>query len=170
MRLLQYVETEWWRNKNAVGISGALIGCELVMRRGLFRLRLPGSQQPVLSTNSSTSSGLCIALMTRLNDYLILDTSQSYQALPLQLRHEHVHTQQPALVTAMLSSKDLGRSVDHNGSESAIDTGLAEFKAVAVIQMQSDRNIRILDNCCLNQLYQISMVGISSCALWKPAE
>ena len=65
----------------------------------------------------------------------------------------------------MLSSKDLGRSVDHNGSESAVDTGFAKFKAVAVIQMQSDRNIRILDNSCLYQFYQISVVSVSSCAL-----
>src|SRR5699024_1666103 len=55
-------------------------------------------------------------------------------------------------------------SIDHNGSKSAIDTGLADLEVCAVIQMQSDRNIRILDHRSLNQLSQVSSVRILSCA------
>jgi hypothetical protein len=58
--------------------------------------------------------------------------------------------------------KRLGGSIDHNGGKSVIDTGLAGLKAVAMIQMQNDRDIRILDNSSLNHLYQIGSVGIST--------
>ena len=59
----------------------------------------------------------------------------------------------------------LGGSVDHNGSETAVNAALAEFKAVAVIEVQGDRNLRIQFNRSLNQLDQIDVVCIGTCAL-----
>ena len=59
--------------------------------------------------------------------------------------------------------KRLGGSIDHNGCETVIDTGLAGLKCITVVKMQADRQTG-LDNCSFNQLYKISTVGISTCA------
>ena len=102
--------------------------------------------------------------MTSFNNNFILDTSQSTK---LCLYNYAVSM---CILNNLFGYCDVvlerfGRSIDHNGSESAIDTGFTKLKAIAVIQMQSDRNIRILDNCCLYQFYKISVVSVSSCAL-----
>ena len=54
--------------------------------------------------------------------------------------------------------------VDHNGSKSAVDAGLAGCEICAVVQMQNDRDLRIQFNSSLYHLYQIDGVGILSCA------
>ena len=56
-------------------------------------------------------------------------------------------------------------SINHNRGKSAVDAALAELEAVAVVKVKSNRDIGILDNSCLNQLYQISMIRISASAL-----
>ena len=38
----------------------------------------------------------------------------------------------------------LGGRINHDGSESAVNTGFAEFEAVAVIQVQRNGNLRVL--------------------------
>ena len=58
----------------------------------------------------------------------------------------------------------LGTGVDHNGSKAAVHTGLAGFKAVAVIQMQADGQAG-LDDGGLHQLHQIGVVGIGPSTL-----
>ena len=120
--------------------------------------------QPVLLRELLNLFRTCIALMARLNDYLVLDTSQSSQ---LSLNN---YAMCMCVLNNLLGQSDivleaLRRSVDHDRCESAIDAALAELKAVAVIQMQSDRDLRILSYSSLNQLYQIGVVGISSCSL-----
>ena len=102
--------------------------------------------------------------MARLNDYLVLDTSQSSQ-LSLNNYAMCMCVLNNLLGQSNIVLEALRRSVDHDRCESAIDAALAELKAVAVIQMQSDRDLRILSYSSLNQLYQIGMVGISSCSL-----
>ena len=61
--------------------------------------------------------------------------------------------------------KRLGRSVDHNRGEAAVDTALANFKGITVIQMESNRDIRAVLNRSLNHLDQIIVVRISARAL-----
>ncbi len=56
----------------------------------------------------------------------------------------------------------LGRSVDHNGSETAVDAALAELEAVAMVQMQGDRDFGVFDHSSLNQLHQVGVVGIGT--------
>ena len=56
-------------------------------------------------------------------------------------------------------------SVDHNGGETTVDAGLAELEGIAVIKVKSDRNLRILDNSSLNQLYKVGVVRISASSL-----
>ena len=72
---------------------------------------------------------------------------------------------QPVRETNLLGQSDvllkgLGGSVDHDGGEAAVDAALAQLEAVAVIQVQSDGNLGVLDNSRLNQLHQVSMVGV----------
>ena len=56
----------------------------------------------------------------------------------------------------------LGGSVNHDGGETAVDTALTKFEAVTMVQMQSDRNIRVFNHSRFNQLDQIGMVRISA--------
>ena len=56
----------------------------------------------------------------------------------------------------------LGGSVDHDGSEAAVDAGLAGLEAVAVVQVQSDGNFGALDNSSLNQLHQVGVVSVGA--------
>ena len=59
----------------------------------------------------------------------------------------------------------LGGSINHNGGEAAIDAALAQLEGIAVVQVQHNGNIRILDYGSLNQLHQVGVVGISAGAL-----
>lgn len=59
----------------------------------------------------------------------------------------------------------LGRGIDHDGSETAVDAALAELEAVAVVQMQSDRDFGIFNHSSLNQLHQVGVVGVGTGAL-----
>ena len=55
-----------------------------------------------------------------------------------------------------------GGGVDHNGGETAVNAALAELEAVAMVQMQRDRDIGVFDHGSLNQLDQIGVVGIGA--------
>ena len=61
--------------------------------------------------------------------------------------------------------KRLRGSVDHNGGKAAVDAGLTNLEGIAVVQMQSDRDIRVFDDSSLNHLYQIGVVCISASTL-----
>ena len=161
--LFQYVETQRRRNQNAVLVASALLRSELVCAMG--------------STDSdcqrvTTGAGneflyffrMGVALVARLNNNFVLDASQSAQ---LSLDNYAVVM---CVLNNLLGQSDvflerLGGSVDHNGGEAAVDAGLTNLERVAVIQMQSDRDIRVVDNCSLNHLYQIGVVCVSASAL-----
>ena len=106
---------------------------------------------------------LCIRRILSRNLYIILDTGKLtklclyYYAVSMCILNNLLCD------LDVLLERILG-CIDHNGSKSTVYTGLADIEICAVIQMQSDRNIRILDNCCLNKLSQISSVCILSCA------
>ncbi len=51
-------------------------------------------------------------------------------------------------------------SINHNGGETAVYTGLADLKVCTVIQMQGNRNIGILNDRSLNKLGQIRVICI----------
>ena len=57
--------------------------------------------------------------------------------------------------------KGFGGGVDHNGGKAVVDAGLAGLKAVAVIQVQYDRQAG-LDLGSLDQLYQVGAVRIGA--------
>ena len=106
---------------------------------------------------------LCIGRILCGYMYIILNTSQLsklclyYYAVSMRILNNLLCN------LNILLERILG-SIDHNGGKSTVYTGLADLEVCAVIQMQSDRNIRILDYSCLNQLLQISRVRILSCA------
>ena len=56
----------------------------------------------------------------------------------------------------------LGGSVDHNGGKAAVDAGFAELEGIAVVKMQRNGDLRILDDGRLDQLDQIGMVRIGA--------
>ena len=99
--------------------------------------------------------------MTSFNNNFILDTSQSTK---LSLYYYAVSM---CILNNLFCQSDVvlerfGGSIDHNGSKSAIDTGFAKLKAVTMIQVKCDRDLRVLNNCCLYQFYKVGMVSISS--------
>ena len=57
----------------------------------------------------------------------------------------------------------LGRSVDHDGREAAVDGRLADLKIRAVVKVHRDGNVRRFD-CGLDKVTQIYRVRIFSCA------
>ena len=60
--------------------------------------------------------------------------------------------------------KGLGGGIDHHGGETAVHAGLAQLEAVAVVQVQADRQAGLSDGG-LYQLDQIGMVSIGPSAL-----
>ena len=54
--------------------------------------------------------------------------------------------------------------VDHNGSKTAVNALLADVEVCAVIQVQSDRNLGIQLNSCLDELLQINGIRVLSCS------
>ena len=54
--------------------------------------------------------------------------------------------------------------VDHNGSESAVDAGFAEFECIAVVEMQADRKTCLLYRG-FDQFHEICVICICSGAL-----
>ena len=144
--VLQNVETQWRWNKDTF-----LVTCTLISSEFVSTVRSSDSDCKGITSGSVYElfyffwSG--VALMTSLNYYFILDTSQSSK---LSLNYCTVSM---SILNYLFGQSDVvlkrfGGSIDHNGGKSTIDTGFAKFEAIAVIQMQSDRNIRILSNCC----------------------
>ena len=158
--LLENVETERRGNKDAVGISGALLSGELVSAvAGSDSDRKGVTSGSVYELFNLFGSG--VSFLTCLNLNLILDTCKSSE---LSLNYYAVIV---SILNYLLGKSDvvlegLGRSVDHNGSESAVDTGLAELESITVIKVKSDGNLRILLNCCLYHLYKIGVVCVST--------
>ena len=58
--------------------------------------------------------------------------------------------------------KRLGGRVDHDGGEASVDAALAGLKAVAMIQVEHDGDLRALNDSSLHQLHQIGVVGIGT--------
>ena len=79
----------------------------------------------------------------------ILDTSQSSK---LCLYND---TSLMRILHDFLGQFDVGlevmmRTIDHNGSKSAVDTGLADLEISTMVQMKSDRKVRSLHQHSLN--------------------
>ena len=103
-------------------------------------------------------SSICIGYVD-----CILDTSQSSK---LCLYH---NASLMGILYDFLRQLDVGleivmRTVDHNGSKSAVDTGFADLEISAVIQMKRDGKVRSFHKNSLNQLHQIVMLCVLSCA------
>ena len=104
-------------------------------------------------TNSSTSSGL--------DADFVLDAGKSAEfgldddAVIMGILHDL--TGQGDIIL-----KALGGSVDHNGGEAAVDAGFAELERVAVVKVQRDGDLGVLDDGGLYQLHQIGVVGIGA--------
>src|SRR5699024_1303382 len=143
--LFQHVETQWRRNQNAVRIAGALIRSEFVCAVGSTdsdRKRITACPAYELLYFFRTG----VALMSGFHNDFVLDTSQSTQ-LSLNNYAMSMRVLNDFLGDLDVLLERLGGSVNHNGGKSAVDTGFAGLKAIAMIQMQRDRNIRILNHC-----------------------
>lgn len=165
---LEYVETQRRRNEDALLVAGALLRGELVSAVGgadcdsqgvtagagyellnLFRMGVGG----ILSRNL----------------YVILNAGQSAE-LSLNDNAVSVSVLYDLLGLLNVLVERTGGAVDHDGSEAAVDAGLAGLEVRAVVQMQGDRNIRALLNSCLYHLYEVGVVSVSACAPWIPEE
>ena len=54
------------------------------------------------------------------------------------------------------------RTVDHNRSKSAVDTGLADLEGIAVVKVESHINTCVLDSS-LSKAHEVSVLCILSC-------
>ena len=70
--------------------------------------------------------------------------ARGVQVRLLQRRRGRAHIQRHAWLRDVFFERKMG-AVNHNGSESAVDTGFACFKAVAMIEMQTDWETCILE-------------------------
>ena len=59
----------------------------------------------------------------------------------------------------------LRRHIDHYGCESSVDAALAEFERITVVKVKNDRDLRVLNDGSLYELYQIGVVRVGSGAL-----
>jgi len=160
--VLQNVETQRRRNQNALLVAGALLRLELIST-------VAGTD----SNGQRVATGLGDELLDFLrasvrrilgrNADIILNTGQRAQ-LSLDDDAVIVGVLNDLLGDLNILSERLGGSIDHDGGKAAVNAGLASLKAVAVIQMQTDGQAS-LDDSSLDQLGQISVVGISASAL-----
>ena len=161
--LMQHVETQRGRHQDAIGVAGALGGLELV---GAVRGADGDGQRVAAGAGDELLHlfGVGVALLAVLHSDLILHAGQSAQ---LRLDHH-------AVIVGVLHDlagqgdiflKRLGGGVDHDGGKAAVDAVLAQLKGIAVVQMQRNGDLGILDNGGLHQLHQIGMVGIGAGAL-----
>ena len=161
--LFEYVEAERRRNEDALFVAGALRSSELVRAVG----GADGDGEGVTAGAGNELLdlfGVGVALVTGLNADLVLNAGQGAQ---LSLDNNAVRMR---ILNDLLGQRDvllegLGRSVDHNRGEAAVDAALADLKGIAVIQMQRDRDLGAVLNGCLHHLYQIVVVGICAGAL-----
>ena len=155
---LENVEAERRGNKDAVSIACALLGFELVSAvRSTDRDREGIAACSGYKFLDFFRTG--IACLACLDNNFILNTFKCselclYDNTVIVCVFDNLSGQRNVVL------ERFGRSVDHNRSKSAVDAALAEFKRITVIEMECDRDLRILDHCCLNQLYQIGVVRI----------
>ena len=156
--LFENVETERRGNKDAVSISRALCSRELICA-------VRGSDCDCKGVTSGSCNEFLnllrtgVAFLTGLNNNLILNTCEGTE-LSLNYNAVSMCILNNLLRECYVVIEGLAGSIDHNGSETAVDAGLTEFKAVTVIQVKSDRNLGILDYGSLNKLYKISVVCV----------
>ena len=144
---LQNVETQGRRNQLALLVAGALICSELVSAVG----GADGNSQGIAAGTGHKFLNLFgTGIMRPLGGYIhiILDAGQSAQ-LSLYYYAMSVSIFYDLLGDGDILLKGLGGGVDHDGGETIVDTGFAGLKAVAVIQMQNDRQAG-LDNGSLS--------------------
>ena len=163
LALVQNVEAQGRRNKDALFISGALRGGELISAVG----RADGDGQRVAAGLGDEFLDLLrvgVGGVLGGDVDLVLDACQRTE---LGLDHD-------AVIMGVLDDlardldvlrEGLGGGVDHDGGEAAVDAALAGLKVGTVIQMQGNGDVGILDDSGLDQLHQVSMVRVSARAL-----
>ena len=160
---LEYVETQRRRNEDALLVAGALLRGELVSAVGGADCDsqgvTAGAGYELLNLFRMGVGGILSG-----NLYVILYASEGAE-LSLNNNAVCVSVLYDLLGLLNVLVERTGRAVDHNGGEAAVDAGLAGLEVRAVVQMQSDRNIRALDNSCLYHLYEVGVVSVSACAL-----
>ena len=154
------IETKLRRYENAISVARALFrlefesamacadsDCEGVNARALYKF--------LNLFRLSVGSFMCSDL------YIILDTSELAEFA------FNDYAMLMGIVNNALRELDvffeaIFRTINHNGSEAAIDAGFASFEISTMVEMQSDRNIVDLKSS-LNEFYKISMFCILSC-------
>ena len=105
-----------------------------------------------------------IRRVLRRNIYVILYASQSAE-LCFNYNSILESILDNLLVNLYVLLKMLRRSINHNRSKTAVYARLTSLKIRTVIEVQSNRDVRAIQNCCLNQLHQVGVAGISARAL-----
>ena len=159
LNLFENVETQWGRNEDAVLVAGALLGFELV--------------STVRSTNRDCeriNAGLLyevdnivgVGVGVVLSNNIVLDTCQ-YAKLTLNGYIELVCVVNNLFGESNILLVGEVATVNHNAREAHIDTRFAQLEAVAVVEVESDRNVFTELFCVLNStLSHIAEEGLVS--------
>ncbi len=137
--LLQHVEAQRGRNKDAVGVAGTLLGLELVSAvagaDGDGERVAAGLGDELLDLLGAGIGGLVSGDLD-----LVLDAGQSAQ-LGLDHNAVIVGILHDLLGDLNVLGKGLAGGVDHDGGEAAVNATLAGLEVRAVVQMQNDGDI-----------------------------
>ena len=158
----QNVEAQGRRNKDAVRVACALLRSELVSAVG----STDGDGQRVAACSGNELFYFFRTCVAGLSGFYYDFVFYAFKSTQLSLYDYAVGVR---VLNDLLCQSDVvlerfGGSIDHNGSKSTVNTALAKLEAVTMVQMKRDRDIGILDDCRFNQLYQVSMVCVSTSA------
>ena len=159
--LLEDIEAERRRNKNAVGIAGALLGCELVCAVG-------GTDSDSKRVNTGAGDEFFNFLGTGVGGilgayiYVVLYARELAQ-LALNDHAVSVSVFNYLFGKGNVVLEGVLGAVDHNGGEAAVDAGLADIEICAVVKVKSEVNAAVL-YCSLGKTEQVCGLCIFACA------
>ncbi len=155
------IEAESGRNENAVGISRALIGFELVCA---VRRSDSDSKRVYAGSANEFFDFFGSGVRTYGVANLVFDSGKSAEfAFNGNVVSVSVFYDLSGNFDVFFERES--RAVDHNGREAAVDASLASLEIGTVVEVKSDRNVGAFENGSLNELYEVGVVCVSARAL-----
>ena len=153
--LLENIEAKRRRNKDALLVSCALCGSELVCAVG-------GTDRDREGVNTGAGNEILNLFGTGVGGVLsanfILNACKNTE---LALNNASALV---SVINDLLGQGDIVfvvemRTVDHNGGETAVDAGLTDLKICAVVKVKSEINAAVL-NCCASKAHKVCVLSI----------
>ena len=156
--LVQNVETQLRWNQNAILVQGALCRSEL-------ECAVAGADSDSQGVNTGTGYELLNLLRMGVLGILCGYIYIILYACQLAKLALYYYAVSMSVLYYLLGNSDvvlegMMGTVNHNGSETAVDAGLAGLKICTMIQMQGNWQLRMNLKSSLYQMYQILMVCI----------